>query len=78
MCIDALKFCLKNCMTHGVLLSAVVDVQIEVLDELLEGILLQVALVRFGLGYGGDEGSKESEFHVSSLLIFIFNRKITW
>ena len=51
-------------MTHGVLFSAVEDVQVEVLQELLESVILQLTEVWFSLGNGSDESSKESKFHL--------------
>jgi len=58
--IDALEFCLKNGMTQSVLLSSVVNFEIEVLDELLEGVLVQVAQEGLGLGYSGYKSCKKS------------------
>lgn len=63
MSINALEFCLKNGMTHSVLLSSVVNFEIEVLDELLEGVLVQVTQEGLGLGYSGNKSCKESLFH---------------
>lgn len=60
MSIDALEFCLKNGMTQSVLLSSVVNFEIEVLDELLEGVLVQVAQEGLGLGHSGNKCCKES------------------
>jgi hypothetical protein len=39
------------------------SVKTEVLNELVEGVVFQVAYGGFGLGYGGDKGSEESKFH---------------
>lgn len=53
---DALEFTLKNSKASSVLFSAVFDVEVEFLDELLESVVLNLAPVGFSLSDGGDEG----------------------
>ena len=66
MCDDALEFCLKKGLTFGEICRTVEErFKTEVLDELLEGVIFQLAQGGFGLDYGSDKCSEESEFHCS-------------
>lgn len=56
---DAFELTFENGKTSGVLFSSVVEVEVELLDELLEGVVLNLAPVGLSLGNSGNEGNQK-------------------